>query len=228
MGERGIQERNDFNNKKKCNEKRGIIWSDFHPLIGCLVGLLRRGREKKINYVIYICTVKFVLRLKSNLCVYSAIAWNHTTSPTDDSQETLDDFQIKISIMLLFREFWKIEEWEKDGKCLLRVTIQKFSSSSEESRNADVFLWLTMESMKSYCYIVSGFTGRFSSQLKVQGVYAPVNLCVCMCVFAYKTERHWHRTRNTKLICIYPKACYAFLSYIFGKKHHKVLKYISI
>lgn len=228
MGERGIQERNDFNNKKKCNEKRGIIWSDFHPLIGCLVGLLRRGREKKINYVIYICTVKFVLRLKSNLGVYSAIAWNHTTSPTDDSQETLDDFQIKISIMLLFRAFWKIEEWEKDGKCLLRVTIQKFSSSSEESRNADVFLWSHNGKYEKLLLHCKWIYWEVFFPAKVQGVYAPVNLCVCMCVFAYKTERHWHRTRNTKLICIYPKACYAFLSYIFGKKHHKVLKYISI
>ena len=87
---------------------------------------------------------------------------------------------------------------------------------------------LAMESMKSCCYIVSGFTGRFSSQLKVQGVYAPVNVCVCLCVFACKTERHWHRTRGIKLIYIYPKACYAFLFYIFGKKHHKVLKYISV
>ena len=87
---------------------------------------------------------------------------------------------------------------------------------------------LAMESMKSCFYIVSGFTGRFSSQLMLQGVYAPVNLCVCMCVFACKRERHRHRNRDTKLIYIYPKACYAFLSYLFGEKHHKVLKYISI
>lgn len=42
---------------------------------------------------------------------------------------------------------------------------------------------LAMESMKSCCYIGSGFTGRFSSQLKVQGVYAPVNgVCAYVCL----------------------------------------------
>ena len=95
----------------KSGDSYGVI---FTLLLDAQQDCLEEG-EKRINYVIYICTLKFVLSLKSNLRVYSAIAWNHTTPPTDDSQETLDDFQQKNQ--------------------------QKFLSSSEESRNTDVFLW---------------------------------------------------------------------------------------
>jgi hypothetical protein len=42
--------------------------------------------------MIYICTLKFVPSLKSDLCVYSDIRWNHITPLADDSQEILDDF----------------------------------------------------------------------------------------------------------------------------------------
>lgn len=91
LRERLIQERNYFNQKEKCNEKWGIMWSDFYPLIRCLVDCLEE-EKKRINYVIYICTLKFVLSLKSNLYIYSATTGSHTTLPTDNSQETMDHF----------------------------------------------------------------------------------------------------------------------------------------
>lgn len=74
VGRKNIQERNAFNKKKRSDEKWGIMYSskkcDFHSLVGCLVGLLRRGK-KRISYVIYICILKFVPSLKSDLCVFT-------------------------------------------------------------------------------------------------------------------------------------------------------------
>lgn len=129
-----------FQPKKKCNEKWGLIWSDFHPLIGCLVGLLRRGRKKD-----QLCNLYLHFEICPQSEIKSPCLLSHSMESYYSSNWWLTRnwmiFNRKISIMLLFRAFWKIEEWEKDGKCLLRVTIQKFLSSSEESRNTDVFLW---------------------------------------------------------------------------------------